>query len=50
MVLEPPSWLEGCYVGSLKVVPCMQSLKESFVLGGFSHVSIRHLGESYVLL
>ena len=37
-------------MGSLKVVSCMQALKECFVLGGFSHVSIRQLGESYVLL
>ncbi|KAL9325906.1 hypothetical protein ACSQ67_006551 [Phaseolus vulgaris] len=36
--------------GSLKVVSCMQALKECFVLGGFSHVGIRQLGESYVLL
>ncbi|ESW17972.1 hypothetical protein PHAVU_006G002800, partial [Phaseolus vulgaris] len=50
VALESPSWLEGCYVGSLKVVSCMQALKECFVLGGFSHVSIRKLGESYVLL
>jgi len=50
VALELPSWLDGSYVGSLKEVPCMQSLKESFVLGGFTHVSIRYLGESYVLL
>ncbi|KAL9297726.1 hypothetical protein ACSQ67_023622 [Phaseolus vulgaris] len=50
VVLESPSWLEGCYVGSLKVVSCMRALKECFVLGGFSHVGIRRLGESYVLL
>ncbi|KAL9277091.1 hypothetical protein ACSQ67_025359 [Phaseolus vulgaris] len=50
VALESPSWLEGCYVGSLKVVSCMQALKECFVLGGVSHVGIRRLGESYVLL
>ncbi|KAL9312631.1 hypothetical protein ACSQ67_018083 [Phaseolus vulgaris] len=50
VALESPSWLEGCYVGSLKVVSCMRALKECFVLGGFSHVGIRQLGESYVLL
>jgi len=50
VVLEPPTWLEGCHVGCLKMAPCTQSLKESFVLGGFSHFSLRYLGESYVLL
>ena len=48
--LEQYSWLEGSYVGFLKVVPCMQSIKESFVMGGFSLVRIRYLGERFVLL
>ena len=48
--LEQFSWLEGCYVGCLKVVPCMQLIKESFVMGGFSLVRIRYLGERFVLL
>ena len=48
--MESPSWLEGCFVGSIKEVSCLQSIKESFVMGGFSLIRLRYLGESCVLL
>jgi len=47
---EQFSWLEGSYVGCLKEAPCMQSIKESFIMGGFSLVRLRYLGERYVYL
>jgi len=47
---EQFSWLEGSYVGCLKEAPCMQSIKESFIMGGFNRVRLRYLGERYVLL
>ncbi|ESW34080.1 hypothetical protein PHAVU_001G122700 [Phaseolus vulgaris] len=42
--LEQDSWLEGIYVGCFKEFPCMQLVKESFVMGGFSLVKLRYLG------
>ena len=47
---ESSSWLEGCFFGRLKESPRLQSIKESFILGGFSLVRLRFLGEKYVLL
>ncbi|KAL9303757.1 hypothetical protein ACSQ67_021020 [Phaseolus vulgaris] len=34
--LNREPWLEGSYVGCFKEFPCLQSVKESFVMGGFS--------------
>ncbi|ESW12529.1 hypothetical protein PHAVU_008G120900 [Phaseolus vulgaris] len=48
--VEQDDWLEGCYVGSLKELPSMQVIKESFVLGGFNLVKVRYLGGRFVLL
>jgi len=48
--VEQDSWLEGIYVGSFKEIPCLQSIKESFVMGGFSLVKLRYLGGRFVLL
>jgi len=48
--LEQESWLEGSYVGCFKEFPCMQLIKESFVMGGFSLVNVRYLGGSFALL
>ncbi|ESW26204.1 hypothetical protein PHAVU_003G099400, partial [Phaseolus vulgaris] len=50
MEVEQDSWLEGSYVGSFKEIPCFQSIKESFVMGGFSLVKLRYLGGRFVLL
>ncbi|ESW07945.1 hypothetical protein PHAVU_009G005600, partial [Phaseolus vulgaris] len=48
--VEQDSWLEGSYVGSFKEIPCMQSIKESFVMGGFNLVKLRYLGGRFVML
>ena len=48
--MESSSWLEGCFIGRLRESAKLQSIKESFILGGFSLVRVRLLGEKYVLL
>ena len=48
--IKQDSWLEGSYVGSFKEFSCLQSIKESFVMGGFSLVKLRYLGGRFALL
>jgi len=48
--VEQDDSLEGSYVGSLKELPSMHVIKESFVMGGFSLVKVRYLGGRFVLL
>jgi len=48
--VEQDDSLEGSYVGSLKELPSMHVIKESFVMGGFSLVKVRYLGGKFVLL
>jgi len=48
--VESTSWLEGCFIGCIREVSCMQSIKESFIMGGFSLVRLRYLGERSILL
>jgi len=48
--VERAAWLEGSYVSSFKELPSMHSIKESFVMGGFSLVKVRYLGGRFVLL
>jgi len=47
---DSSSWLEGSFVGCIRDHSCIQTIKESFVLGGFSVVKLRFLGERFVLL
>ncbi|KAK7372428.1 hypothetical protein VNO80_05806 [Phaseolus coccineus] len=48
--VESPSWLVGCFVGCLREVSFLQTLKKGFIMGGFSLVRLRYLGERFVLL
>ncbi|ESW18232.1 hypothetical protein PHAVU_006G023800, partial [Phaseolus vulgaris] len=48
--VDQESWLEGSFVGCFKEIPCLQTIKESFVMGGFSLVKLRYLGGRFVLL
>ncbi|ESW06482.1 hypothetical protein PHAVU_010G051400, partial [Phaseolus vulgaris] len=44
--MESSSWLKGCFIGHLRESAKLQSIKESFILGGFSLVRVRLLGEN----
>ncbi|KAK7348370.1 hypothetical protein VNO80_22923 [Phaseolus coccineus] len=44
--VEPTAWLDNCYIGCLLEASNMQLVKESFVLGGFGMVRLRHCFES----
>ena len=43
-------WLESCFIGKMLRAADVQSIKESFILGGFNVVRVRILGGMYVLL
>jgi len=47
---ETSFWLERCFIGKLLKVADAQTVKKSFILGGFNLVRVRYLGERYVLL
>jgi len=48
--MESTSWLEGCFVGRIREVSRMKTIKKSFIMGGFSLVRLRYLGEKSFLL
>lgn len=48
--MESSSWLDGCFVDCLKEAFCLQSVKESFIMRGFSLVRLINLRERFVLL